>query len=125
MIDAGQMIYSVAFDRPQMQDDGHSGVIEGWSPDDQAVKEYAAFRFLRGGETVMAARLSGRQPIVVTVYDNAQTRQIDETWRMRNARNGGFDGDGNWTGTEFNIRAIVPTDDQQFLEITVEGGVAV
>lgn len=121
----GSMREAVAFDAPLQVDDGHSGVIDGWTDDDAAVKCRAHFRFLRGGEAVQAARLAGRQPIVVTVYRSSQTRQITEDWRMRDARNGTYDVDGNWTGPQYNIRTIVPTEDQQFLEITVEVGEAV
>lgn len=115
MIDPGQMDYSVAFDAPAIVKDSHGGTENGWTPDAQAVKEWAAFRYLRGGETVQAARLSGKQPVVVTVYSNTATRGLSTAWRMRDVR----------TGDVYNIRAIVPTSDRQFLEITAERGVAV
>lgn len=72
-------------------------------------------RFLRGGETVQASRLQGKQPVVVTVRNSQKTRQITTDTIMRDAR----------TGTAYNIRAVVPTDDRQFIEITAESGVAV
>ncbi|KAB0538473.1 head-tail adaptor [Pseudochrobactrum saccharolyticum] len=124
MIDAGQMDYSVAFDAPSKIPDGHGGTENGWTADNVAVKEYAAFRFLRGGETVQAARLQGKQPVVVTVYSNSVTRQITTAWRMRDVRAGAYDAKGNWRGDVYNIRSIVPTNDRQFLEITAEKGVA-
>ncbi|MBX8785275.1 head-tail adaptor protein [Ochrobactrum sp. GRS2] len=125
MIDAGQMDYSVAFDAPAKIPDGHGGTETGWTADNQAVKEYAAFRYLRGGETVLASRLQGKQPVVVTVYSNSATRQITTAWRMRDVRAGSYDAKGKWRGDVYNIRSIVPTNDRQFLEITAERGVAV
>lgn len=74
---------------------------------------WAHMRYLRGGEAVIASRLEGKQPAVVTVRASSQTRQITPEWRM-------LDEDG----TPFAIRAIVPTQDRALLEITVEGGVA-
>ena len=113
MMDAGQMNYLVVFEQPLKVPDGHGGQVNGWG---NPVTADAAFRFLRGGETVQAARLSGRQPVVVTVYAHSQTQAITTAWRMRDAR----------SGTIYNIRSgPVPTDDRQYLEFTVESGVAV
>jgi head-tail adaptor len=112
MMDIGKMDYLVIFEEPNVSDDGYGNTTDGWT---NPVAADAAFRFLRGGETVQAARLSGRQPIVVTVHHNSLTRAVTTDWRMKNAR----------TGEIFNIRSgPVPTDNYQFIEFTVEGGVA-
>jgi head-tail adaptor len=106
------MDYLVVFEEPAKISDGHGGTVNGWG---NPVTADAAFRFLRGGETVQAARLAGRQPIVVTVHDNSQTGAVNTRWRMRDVR----------TGEVFNVRSgPVPTDNRQYLEFTVEGGVA-
>jgi len=47
----------------------------------------AGFTPLRGGEQVMAARLSGTQPYVVRVRQSSQTRQVMTGWRLVDARN--------------------------------------
>jgi head-tail adaptor len=113
MMDAGKMDYLVVFEQPMKVDDGHGGKVQGWG---NTVTADASFRFLRGGETVQASRLAGRQPVVVTVYDSSQTRAIRPSWRMRDQR----------SGTIYNVRSgPVPTDDRQYLEFTVESGVAV
>nr|WP_186458307.1 head-tail adaptor protein [Neorhizobium alkalisoli] len=105
----------MAFDSPVQADDGHGGIVEGFADDDVATKVWAKFLYLRGGETVQAARLAGTQPIVVTVRSTSASRLIDPTWRMRDIRSGEI----------FNIRSgPVPTDDRLYLEFTVEGGVA-
>jgi head-tail adaptor len=112
MMDVGKMDYLVVFEKPTKVSDGHGGTVNGWG---NPVTVDAAFMFLRGGETVQAARLAGRQPIVVTVHDNSQTRALGTSWRMRDARN----------GLIYNIRSgPVPRGNHQFLEFTVEGGVA-
>ena len=111
----GDLFEAVAFDRPVVNPDGHGGTETAWSGDADAVKARANFRFLRGGETVQAARLSGRQPLVATVRRSLATRQVTTDWRMRDTR----------TGVEYQIRSIVHTDDRLFLEMTVESGGAV
>lgn len=112
MIGAGDLHERVAFDSPALVTDGYGGVEDGWT------EEFicrAHYRFLRGGETVQAARLSGRQPVVVTVRASSETAAITPAWRMRDTR----------TGTIYNVRSIVRTEDRRFYELTCESGVAV
>jgi SPP1 family predicted phage head-tail adaptor len=103
---------SIAFDEPSEVSDGQGGTIFGWQ---ERYRCRAHYRYLRGGETVQAARLEGRQPVIITVRASSETRQVRTEWRIRDTR----------TGTEFNIRGIVPTEDRRFLEITAESGVAI
>ncbi|MGM4909124.1 head-tail adaptor protein [Rhizobium sp. 768_B6_N1_8] len=86
----------------------------------------AGFTPLRGGETVIASRLQGRQPIVVRIRASRQSRMITPDWRMRDARNGEWAGDDvqYWTGPIYAIRSIIETDDRMFLDLMVESGVA-
>lgn len=42
--------------------------------------------FLRGSEPVMAQRLRGVQPVVITVREYTQTRQITSAWRAVDKR---------------------------------------
>lgn len=105
----------VAFDRPVKGGNGYGGTRVGWSPDDEAIKVRAHFRFLRGGEQVQAARLEGRQPVVVTVRNSEETRAIRGDWRMRDLT----------TGEIYNIRSgPLRTDNRLYLEFTMESGVA-
>lgn len=112
----------IAFDSPSPQSDGQGGMISGWTEEFEAD---AGFTWLRGGETVMAARLAGRQPLVMRVRKSSNTDQVTTGWRIRNTRNGAFDSSGSWTGPVYNIRSIVPTDDRRWYDITAESGVAV
>lgn len=105
----------VAFDAPLDVPDGHGGVEVGWDTDN-CVNSRADFRYLRGGETVQAARLQGKQPVVVTVPNCEDARAITPGWRMRDLR----------AATIYNVRSgPVPSDDRRYLEFTVESGVAV
>lgn len=106
------LLDSVAFDAPVVTPNGQGGQISGWQ---EKFCARARFRFLRGGETVLQARLSGQQTIVVTVRDCVDARMITPEWRMRDLR----------TGTEYNIRSIMPSDDRLYRELTCQSGVAV
>jgi head-tail adaptor len=101
----------VAFDSPSETVDDYGGVATAFL---EAYRCRAHFRYLRGGETVQAARLEGRQPVVVTIRTSALARTITSDWRMRDVRR----------GQTFNIRSIVPSDDRAWIEITAEKGVA-
>lgn len=109
-ISAGSLYHKVAFDLIEEVEDGHGG----FEPVKVTFETRAHIRYLRGGETVQAARLEGKQPVVVTVRRSSKTMQVDTDTVMRDAR----------TGTVYNIRAVVPTEDRQFIEITAESGVA-
>jgi hypothetical protein len=114
----------MAFDAPAPSADGSGGYENGWS--ERIAKTAAHILYLRGGENVQAARLQGRQPVVVTVYANPETRQITTDWRCRDLRRERVDADtGQLVAGGYNIRAIVETSDRRFLEITAETGVAV
>ena len=121
---AGQLYEHVAFDRREQIDDGHGNYEEDFV---QVVDCRAGFTFLRGGEGVIAGRLEGRQPIVVRVRASSETRQIDSGWRMRNLRNGqwqGSSGDDYWDGPIYAVRSVIPTEDRLWVDVTVESGVA-
>lgn len=121
-VSLGQLRERVAFDAPLDDPDGSGGIETGWS--ERIAKIAAHFRYLRGGEVVQAARLEGRQPVVVTVRVNAWTRQITSDWRMRDLRQVQFDEDGDLVAGVFKVVAPpVLTENRMWLEITCESGV--
>lgn len=69
-----------------------------------------------GGEAVTASRLSGVQPVVITVrYSNA-TKTIKPDWRARDTR----------SGLIYNIRAVANVDERKReLDLMADTGVAV
>ncbi|WP_283195495.1 head-tail adaptor protein [Rhizobium sp. AN80A] len=122
--DAGRLKEKVAFDERADQDDG-SGNIQGGFV--EKFQRRAGFTFLRGGESVVASRLEGRQPIVVRLRRDSDTLKIQQDWRMRDTRNGAWQGVGDeryWDGPIYAVRSIAVTDDRQFLDVMVESGVA-
>jgi hypothetical protein len=122
--DAGQLYEKVAFDERATQSDGYGN---GQGNFVEQFQRRAGFTYMRGGETVLASRLEGRQPIVVRVRRDSDTLKIQPDWRMRDARNGawqGADDERYWTGPTYAVRSIIATEDRQFLDIMVESGVA-
>lgn len=121
---AGRLYHHVAWDKREAVSDGHGNYQDGF------VEQFscrAGFTYLRGTESVIAARLEGRQPIVVRVRSSTSTRSIEADWRMRDKRNGSWDGDSGeeyWTGPIYAVRSVIPTEDRQFIDVTVESGVS-
>jgi hypothetical protein len=76
---------------------------------------FARRQFVRGGEDVMAARLEGRQPVVLTVRKSTDTDDITTDWRATDAR----------TGAVYNIRTVQPSEDRAWIDLLCESGVAV
>ncbi|MBB3396870.1 head-tail adaptor protein [Rhizobium sp. BK060] len=121
---AGILFERVAFDQRAMQPDGFGNEQEKFV---EQFQRRAGFTYMRGGETVIASRLEGRQPIVVRVRRDSNTLLITPDWRMRDVRNGAWQGTGAdqyWEGPIYAVRSIAPTDDRQFLDIMIESGVA-
>jgi head-tail adaptor len=68
-----------------------------------------------GGEAVVAARLTGQQPVTIVVRRSSNTALIGLDWQARDVR----------SGAVYAIRSIVdPDDKRQFLEILTQTGVA-
>ena len=58
------------------------------NPDGQPITGYETqfwrwvnVRYLRGGESVMQARLQSRSPVILTVRDDADARRITSEWK--------------------------------------------
>jgi head-tail adaptor len=110
MTNSGNLFEKFDFQGPVETLNGYGGVIQGWS---DPVSVRASIQYLRGGETVQAARLQGRQPAVLRVRNSQTLRLVDPSWRVTNSR----------TGVVYNIRSVVRSDDRRWLEFTVESGV--
>lgn len=92
---------------------GHSGEPD-WR--DVIGPIWGGIQFMRGGEAVMSARLTARQPAILTIRNSSQARGILPSDRAKNAR----------TGEMFNIREQprVSRDNRGFLEVLVESGMS-
>jgi SPP1 family predicted phage head-tail adaptor len=72
-----------------------------------------------GGESVLAARLSGSNMVNITVRKSSDTAQIDSAWRVKDER----------TNVIYNVRSVIDPYEQtcehdRFIEMLCEKGVA-
>lgn len=98
------------FERRSNVQDGYGNHIGAWVP---AFTRWCSVKALRGGEAVIASRLQGRQPVIVTVRSDPETDQIDP--EMRATINGRI----------YNVRELPRlTEDRLYLEFLCETGVS-
>jgi head-tail adaptor len=111
-MDAGKLDRRFRFEFRDDADDGYGNTKADWVPQ---FTRWAGLAYRRGGEGVLAGRLEGRQPAILTVRRDSETSRITNDWRCID------DGDG----TVFAIRENpTRTDDRLFYEMLIEAGVA-
>lgn len=112
MVGAGDLRDSFTIQRDMATPDwsGHPGEPD-WK--DQFTI-WGNITFMRGGEAVIAARLTARQPAILTIRNSVSARTILPSDRVINAR----------TGEIFNIREQprVSRDNRGMLEVLIEAG---
>lgn len=120
---AGRLKHRVAFDQRGVASDGIGGVEADWS---QQFVVAAGFTPRFGGEQVMAARLTGVQPVTVTIRSTARTRAIGTDWRLRDVTGCDADAvaDGDVAlGVPYNIRSVAdPSDRRHYLDLLCDNG---
>lgn len=112
MIGAGQMKARLIFQTRASSSDSY-GNHEGSWVDQFTVA--ARVQPLRGGEEVIASRLSGVQPVLIIVRRSTDTRQILAAWRAVDAN----------TGEVYALRSPATDMDEKgaFLTIVASAGV--
>jgi len=110
-MNAGALRYQIRLQEREEVSDEYGNTVGDWATKFTC---FAAFKFLRGGEEVMAGRLAGRQPAIITVRFSDVSSRINTAWRILDRD------DQAW-----NIRAITdPNGKRAWLEILAEKGVA-
>jgi head-tail adaptor len=110
---AGQLRERVAFEVRGNVDDGMGNPQSG----DFAEVYRCAARIMpkMGGETVIASRLSGTQPMLITVRVCWALRNIGTDWRLRDVR----------SDVVYNIKSFSnPDEKKEYLEMLAVAGVA-
>ena len=82
---AGLKRNRILFDKRTVTADGYGNQVSGW---DEQFEVWARRRNLVGGESVIASRLQGVQPVVLTVLRSSETEIVTSEWRARDARSG-------------------------------------
>ena len=114
---AGTLRYRLKFAERDTVDDEYGNPSTGWT-DRFTVSGSITAKV--GGEAVDAARLAGRQPVIISVRRSPDTRQVTTDWKATEVEN----------GTEFNIRTSIDpnigtSQHGLWLEMIAETGVAV
>jgi head-tail adaptor len=113
---AGELRQRITFAERNTIEDEFGNVSTGW------VTRFTVSADLwprLGGETIEAARLAGRQPVIIRVRRSPDTKQIKTDWKATDA-------DGN----EYNIRTVADgfsgdAGHGMYLDMMAESGVAV
>lgn len=109
---AGSLKEHISFAVRNQHDDGYGNTISDWVEQFQDAAEYT---HLRGGETVIAARLTNKHPQVIRVRASSRTRAVTADWRIKDTR----------TGTEYAIKDVTASTDNRWIDFLCERGVVV
>lgn len=105
-MDIGKLDRRASFNQPFKQKDLDGNVIQNY------VFQFSVWvnvRWLRGGESVMQARMQSRSPAIMTVRKSLDTSRITSEWRV------------TLDGREFHVKEDPrPSDNRAFLEMLVE-----
>lgn len=110
-VGAGSIRELLAFDKRVNVDDGHGNTTADFA---EVFRAAGAFLALKGSESVMAARLEGRQPYIVTVRHSAATAAVTTDWRIRDVR----------SGAAYAITAATPRARKDYIDMICTAGVA-
>lgn len=90
------------------RDDGAGNTQSDWVEQFQCA---AAYTHLKGGETVMAARLTNKHPMIVRIRSSVASRAVTADWQLTDVR----------TSKVYAIRDV--TVGREWVDLLVEGGV--
>ncbi|EPE98611.1 head-tail adaptor protein [Rhizobium grahamii] len=107
---AGALKERVSFAVRSQQDDGYGNTVSGFAEQFQDAAEYT---HLRGGETVIAARLENKHPQVIRVRASTATRQVTPDWRITDVR----------TAIQYAVRDVTASTDRKWIDFLCERGV--
>lgn len=112
MTAAGDLFYRVHCQKRAAIDDGMGNTVSGdW---ETQFSVNAAYKHVRGREEVLAGRLEGVHPILITVRRTSQTVLITSDWKLVDARD----------GTEWAVRDVTHETDRAFITFLCASGVA-
>ncbi|WP_044026766.1 phage head completion protein [Ruegeria sp. TM1040] len=118
---AGRLKELVAFDRRVPgHPDGLGGTIDVWT---EIRTCRAEFMFMRGSESVDAARLQGRSVFRVRIRKLGTARSLAQNVRMRTVKRGlpeGLDDQDPLPGVRYNVLEVDAISDSKWVFLSVE-----
>ncbi|PDT79959.1 head-tail adaptor protein [Sinorhizobium sp. BJ1] len=109
---AGKLTECVSLYRRGELDDGYGNTVTDWILQFDAA---AGYTHLRGGETVMAARLTNRHPVVIRIRTSTAARPVTAEWKLVDKR----------SLVEYAIKDVTHDVDRKYIDLLCERGVAV
>lgn len=109
---AGNLRARLSFQAREEVDDGYGNTVSGDFK--EQFQDHAEMKALKGGEAVIASRLQGKQPFLISVRSHTNTRRITTDWRAVNAR----------SGAVYAITTAVERPKGDYIDMTVIEGVA-
>jgi head-tail adaptor len=114
---AGDLRQRVTFARPNSVTDAYGNVTSGF---EDVFTCSANITPRLGGESVDAARLAGRQPVILRVRQSPDSKQIRTDWKATD----------QVSGTAYNIRTIADpnlgdVEHGKWFDMLAESGVAI
>ena len=104
--------YHAAFSARESVETDMGGTQDEWI---EQFVEWAGVKHLRGGESVMQARLASRNPAIITIRNSARARQITSEWMVRLRSRSGIVKD-------YEVKEDPrPAESDGFLEFLAEG----
>ena len=104
--------YHASFSMRESVETDMGGTVDDWV---HQFNEPANVRHLRGGESVMQARLASRNPVIVTIRNSERARQITSEWKVSLRSRSGVVKD-------YEVKEDPrPTEADGFLEFLAEG----
>lgn len=110
-VGSGALRELFAFDKRLEISDGAGNTVADWAEQFQCA---ARRESLKGGETVMASRLEGRQPYIVTIRYTASSGLVTHDWRARDAR----------SNAEYSIKTAVARPRKDYIDLIIVEGPA-
>lgn len=109
---AGELNERLAFQkRVAAADDGYGNREGSWQ---EQFRCAAKVQPLRGSETVIAQRLAGVQPVIISIRSCTDARRVEPFWRAVDTRR----------GTVYNLKAGANFDEvNEFVTFMAEAGV--
>lgn len=107
---AGKLTERVSLAKRGEVDDGYGNTVGGWIAQFEAA---AGYTHLRGGESVMAARLDNRHPVVIRIRTSTAARAVEADWMLTDKR----------SGVEYAIKDVTHDVGRAYIDLLCQRGV--
>lgn len=108
---AGELRERIAFHQISEADSSY-GIVAGEYA--EQFRRAARIKSASGSEPVIAQRLTGVNPVEITVRSDSETRDVTEAWKIVNVR----------TLQAYQIRSVVPDEKRRYIRLMCELGPA-